>query len=176
MSISTATVSRSWVFDMSSAAIRAIKATPEEDFESWLDCAINANHCCHFWTNDRLKWSSANSDVVSLPSFDFKRIFGKLPQRNLACSLVSISGPTDEDLHFHTSDVIGLVTKGRGRLRHIEAGKCQATDVVVGDICVIPSRVLHLFDTEPGGLIEYIALEASSHEIDYQKHWSASEL
>lgn len=155
----------------------AVAYEPITCFDVWLRYAIRDNDRCHFWSGSRLIWKSTNSQVVSLPSFDFRSLFEGLPYRNIACSLVAISGPTDENLHFHTSDVIGLVTKGAGRLRHaVGSAAATATEVTAGDICFIPNRVLHLFDTEYRGELEYIALEMSAVDIDYQKHWSPDEL
>lgn len=42
--------------------------------------------------------------------------------------------------------------------------------VSVGDLVVIPRGAPHVFSTELGGLMEYIALEFSDAEIDYQAH------
>ena len=156
---------------------RKTSAAPPQDMEAWLREALSRWNDCSFCPAMTHEWESANSSVVSLPAFNFGRMFGQTDFQNIACSLVSISGPTDESLHFHTSHVVGVVTSGAGRLRHTAIGKLneQQTLLKAGDVAFIPKNCLHLFDTDEGGHINYIAFELSEGEIDYQKHWKASD-
>jgi quercetin dioxygenase-like cupin family protein len=150
---------------------------PPQDMEAWLKKALSRWNDCSFCPAMTHEWESTNSSVVSLPAFNFGRMFGTTNFQNIACSLVSISGPTDEALHFHTSHVVGVVTSGAGRLRHTAIGKSieRQTVLKTGDVAFIPKNCLHLFDTDEGGHINYVAFEVSEDEIDYQKHWHAED-
>lgn len=146
---------------------------PDGAMEVWLRNAIDNTDRCSFASAMTHEWRSANSCVVSLPAFNFERMFGNGSFQNIACSLVSISGPTDETLHFHTSHVVGVITSGAGRLRHKVIGGASELQTILqtGDVAFIPMGCLHLFDTDEGGHINYIAFEVSETAIDYQKHW-----
>jgi len=143
------------------------------DFDSWIIAGLGAADRCVFLQRAVNTWSSANSRVTSLPAFDLLRAFSRLSHYNVASSLVSIAGPSTEPLHFHTSHVFGVATKGRGVLRHKIIGQPEELRTIVeeGDVALIPSTVLHLFETEDNGIFEYIAVEVSEKPIDYQKHW-----
>jgi hypothetical protein len=147
------------------------------DMEAWLRSALARRDDCSFYPSMTHEWKSSNSSVVSLPAFNFDRMFGQTDFQNIACSLVSISGPTDEALHFHTSHVIGVITSGAGRLRHRAIGGVGEIQTTLknGDVAFIPRNCLHLFDTDQGGHINYIAFEVSEDLIDYQKHWHADD-
>ena len=93
------------------------------------------------------------------------------PPDNLTASVVRVSGPTGEPLHYHTSFVVGVVVHGRGVLHHRTSGGAQVDDIASeGDIVVIPRGAAHVFSTENGGSMDYIALEFSDQKIDYQAH------
>jgi quercetin dioxygenase-like cupin family protein len=119
------------------------------------------------------KWSSSNSVVRSLPALRVEDSLGGDLQE-VGASLVAISGPSDEPLHYHSSHLIGVVTSGRGWFCVPgEGGVANPVrqEVVAGDVVVIPRSVLHLFDCDPGGQLDYVSLEFSDKAIDYQKHW-----
>lgn len=140
--------------------------------------ALLQSEKCHFLGNLGLIWESDNSRVTSLPYFDVRELLPDLKIMNLACSLVTISGESNEDLHFHTSTVIAIATTGQGTFTHKHMGDdtLQRRVVVRGDVMIIPKSVLHLFHTEKQELLEYISLEVSDQEIDYQKHWTPEDL
>ena len=118
-------------------------------------------------------WSSSNSEVVSSPVVLPKMLFGIDSNVKVAASIVSITGESGEHLHFHISHLVGIIVKGEGELR-IQDRESQVDEkrikVVKGDAVIIPKGVLHCFECEDQKNMEYIALEVSDLEIDYQKH------
>lgn len=157
--------------------IPSVTLSPTE-MGNWLRYALDDASGCHFRQAATKAWSSENSEVISLPAFDFTQLFAGRPNQNIACSLVSISGHSSEPLHFHTSNVVGIMTKGSGTLKHKAANSAKEvhTEVSLGDVMFIPVRILHSFETPIGGLLEYIAFEISEAPIDYQKHLPENEL
>ena len=93
--------------------------------------------------------------------------------REVGSSLVCIAGPSNEVLHFHSSHLIGVVTRGSGWLCvSIESSPfVDKVAVSAGDVVVIPRGVFHLFDCDVTQELDYVALEVSDHPLDYQKHW-----
>ena len=119
-----------------------------------------------------LTWSSANSIVRSSPITDLSQLFSLSCQINCAVSLVSIHGASGEPLHYHTSHLIGLVVRGSGWLLTTKNSELEhQKQVGLGDVIVIPKGVYHIFECDPAGAMDYIALEVSDGIIDYQKHW-----
>jgi quercetin dioxygenase-like cupin family protein len=122
------------------------------------------------------KWESSNSTVFSCPALDLNGVFARESRLEAGASLVSIDGEADEDLHFHTSHLLGTVVRGEGflcvptDLANAQAGRISRIPVQPGDVVVIPRGALHIFQCEVGKRLEYIALEVSDSPIDYQKH------
>jgi len=118
-------------------------------------------------------WSSANSTVYSTPIIDVMHVFS-LGRIEIGASIVRIEGECGEPLHFHISHLVGLVVRGCGWLcipDEAETARVARVRVDTGDAVVIPRGALHLFECEPDGFLDYIALEISDRPIDYQKHW-----
>ena len=140
-----------------------------------LSALHSANKCVFFPAAVEI-WYSENSKVTSLPYFDLTKLLDQENYRFTSTSLVEISGPSCEPLHYHLSDVIGVVTAGEGILRHRwledSNNEEQQQRVQAGDVAVIPKGVMHLFHTEEKGCLNYIAFEISVAQIDYQKHWT----
>ena len=123
-------------------------------------------------------WTSANSRVFSTPVVDVMQVFSA--QRvEIGASIVCIAGECGEPLHFHLSHLVGLVVRGGGWLCIPAPGdrtSVARVAVSVGDAVVIPRGALHLFECDPTGFLDYIALEVSDRPIDYQKHWKEGSL
>ena len=116
-------------------------------------------------------WNTMNSVVFSIPAMTQSDLATICSPKNVTCSLVRVMGPTAEPLHFHTSYIVGLIVSGEGILLNRGIGNFDRSDVVsIGDIVVIPRGAPHVFTTRPEGRMEYIALEFSDREIDYQAH------
>jgi quercetin dioxygenase-like cupin family protein len=90
----------------------------------------------------------------------------------MTASLVEIRGQSEEDMHYHTSHIVGIVVHGSGYLR-VPEGKLPAKK---GDMVIIPRKAMHYFDCDPDGELTYVSLEVSDTEIDYQKHFRSDEL
>jgi quercetin dioxygenase-like cupin family protein len=117
------------------------------------------------------EWHSANSRVLSLPAL--RLADAHVPLFEAGASIVCISGPSTETLHYHSSHLVGIVTRGAGWLRvpGKDEGSTTRLPISCGDVVVIPKGVLHLFDCDPEAEMDYVALEVSYGPIDYQKHW-----
>lgn len=124
---------------------------------------------CTVKRNSSLRWKSDNSEVQSIPSLTV----GTDCVKCVGVSLVTICGPSGEDLHFHKADIVGLVIYGAARLRFRSEGDIErVSNVVENDVVFIPRGVFHLFECCLGETMRYVALELSESELDYQKHWS----
>lgn len=133
--------------------------------------AVMRNQCTLFLGRMN-KWNSANSSVTSCPCLSPQLLFPGARDIEVGASLVAISGPSGESLHFHSSHLIGVVVKGSGVLLSMSPNGDQRADrVSVGDCVVIPRGVLHLFECTGGESMDYVALEVSDSPIDYQKHF-----
>ena len=129
---------------------------------------------CAVYKNAANTWKTANSTVTSSPIVDVWHIFEGTRAANVAVNIVSIRGTSGEPLHYHTSHLIGVVVKGDGMLRSAtdkRESNLKDWQVAAGDVILIPRGAYHMFECEPSGNLDYIALEFSDHEIDYQKHW-----
>jgi oxalate decarboxylase/phosphoglucose isomerase-like protein (cupin superfamily) len=131
---------------------------------------------CVVYKNAANTWKTANSTVTSSPIIDVLQIFnGTKAAANVAVNFVSIRGTICEPLHYHTSHLIGVVIHGDGVLKSATDEKesnLRELQVGAGDVILIPRGAYHIFDCEASGGLDYIALEFSDHDIDYQKHWS----
>ena len=88
---------------------------------------------------------------------------------NVGITYLKIKGSrSGEPLHYHTADIIGLITVGRGVLLYENNGE-QREEAVEGDMIVIPKGALHCFDCNPGEDLHYAAILLGK-EIDYQRH------
>lgn len=118
-----------------------------------------------------MQWDTPNSLVLSVPALATAELQSICDPNNLSTSLVRVSGPTTEPLHFHTSNIVGVAVRGEGTFycATVDGEECTQR-VTAGDIVVIPRGALHVFTTESGGLLEYVALEFSAGKIDYQAH------
>ena len=113
--------------------------------------------------------------VYSTPVIDASRLFPKSERRECAASLVCIKGRSGEDLHYHTSHIVGFITRGEGSLRLPAKSGNGETELPVraGDVVIIPRGALHMFECAVAQEMDYLALEVSEVAIDYQKHWQA---
>ena len=140
------------------------------DFQILVERAFKKPTECTFFESKIHSWISENSEVLSLPYINFVKFKNSFGFKNMSCSIVSIEGPSDEDLHYHTSWIIALAVKGRGIFEYKNpTNETQSRSVEKGDILVLPKGIYHLFQTD-GQAFEYIAFEFSDKEIDYQKH------
>lgn len=120
------------------------------------------------------KWETPNSSVASVPGLGFPALKAACDPRNFTVSIVRVSGPTPEPLHYHISHIVGLVVSGRGELRYeSEDGSESTFEANEGDLVVIPKGAYHVFETKCGSPMEYIAFEFSEAELDYQAHWKS---
>ena len=122
------------------------------------------------------KWSEGNSCVTSSPIVDIRKVFSAADKIETAVNFVEIKGRNEEPLHFHTAHLVGVITGGEGYLLTASDDKTtfiKKQTMSAGDVIVIPQGAFHYFQpfTEDGEL-DYIALEFSDKEIDYQKHHS----
>ena len=115
-----------------------------------------------------LSWTSGTSSVVSVPAVHVSYLFGARDIMSCGTSLVRISGATVEPLHYHKSHVVGIVVRGRGWLL---CSQERRERISTGDCIVIPRGVLHFFVCDAEESMEYVALEVSDQDIDYQKHF-----
>jgi quercetin dioxygenase-like cupin family protein len=132
--------------------------------------ALGTDHCSLF-KGAALQWNSANSKVLSMPALRLSDTQGSLVETG--ASIVCIAGPSNEPLHYHSSHLVGVVTRGSGWLCVPGLDKAVPARLPVssGDVVVIPKGALHLFDCDPDTEMDYVALEVSDGPIDYQKHW-----
>jgi quercetin dioxygenase-like cupin family protein len=120
-------------------------------------------------------WTTPNSLVASVPALSLGALSTACPPSNLTTSIVKVAGPTHEPMHFHTSFIVGLVVTGSGILRFQNAARREAAErVECGDVIIIPRGALHVFITADAETMDYIALEFSDKELDYQAHWTES--
>jgi oxalate decarboxylase/phosphoglucose isomerase-like protein (cupin superfamily) len=118
-------------------------------------------------------WETDNSIVMSIAELTTKALAVACIPEWMTASIVRVSGPTVHPLHFHTSYVIGVVVHGLGTLHmRNEAGDDVEKEVRNGDIVYIPRGAFHVFSTEPGGSMDYVAFEFSDRPIDYQAHYT----
>ena len=130
---------------------------------------------CTIIKNSANKWSEGNSSVTSSPIVDINKLFSQDQITKIAVNFVSIKGKSEEPLHYHTAHLVGVILKGEGFLlasSEANSGSIEKQPVTEGDVIIIPRNIYHFF--EPlldKGEIEYIALEFSDKNIDYQKHY-----
>ena len=117
---------------------------------------------------------TGNSVLVSSPVVDILQVLNNASWIEATVSSVAIKGTSNEPLHYHTSHLIGLVVSGEGYLliskENVENDGIDRVPVTVGDVIVIPRGAYHIFECDPTGELDYIALEFSDEAIDYQKH------
>lgn len=113
-------------------------------------------------------WSTGNSIVNSAPVVNLKGMFPDLAKVNVTASIVHIEGVDDEEVHYHTSHVIGYVVGGEGQFMVSRDENSPVFDIVAGDVVIIPRGAMHYFVSDTK--MDWIALEISDMEIDYQKH------
>jgi oxalate decarboxylase/phosphoglucose isomerase-like protein (cupin superfamily) len=122
------------------------------------------------------EWATPNSVVASIPALTLEILSSACLPKNLTASIVKVAGPTHEPMHFHTSYIVGLVVAGSGSLLSQDASGQEARErVISGDVVIIPRGALHVFVTEAEEAMDYIALEFSDGELDYQAHWTDSQ-
>lgn len=119
-------------------------------------------------------WSTPSSDVLSTPVLRVSEVFA-IQSVSIAASLVSVRySPTavEEQLHYHSSHVVGIGARGAGWLRipGTAQGQFDRLPVSAGDVVVIPKGGLHIFECDPRSEFDYVALELSDTSIDYQQH------
>ncbi len=123
---------------------------------------------CTILKNFATSWSTGNSVVSSAPVVNLKGIFADLDKANVTASLVHIEGVDDEDVHYHTSHVIGYTVSGEGKFLTSRESDAPIFNVVAGDVVIIPRGAMHYFVSD--SQMDWIALEISDMPIDYQKH------
>lgn len=115
-----------------------------------------------------------NSVVFASQFFPlFRTYFDTFPEMgqdmNVGITYLKISGSrSNEPLHYHTADIVGLITVGSGVLLYENNGE-RREEAVEGDMIVIPKGALHCFDCSPGKDLHYAAILLGK-EIDYQRH------
>jgi len=118
-------------------------------------------------------WQTPTSAVESIPAISLSAL-GLDPKRiEVATSVVTVRGGSDEDLHFHSSHVVGLAIRGSGVLRTASRQSPRDERRLVlepGDLVLIPRGALHLFETNDSPEFVYVGLEFSDAPIDYQQH------
>lgn len=120
------------------------------------------------------RWGTVNSEVLSIPALSLTVLAGACSPENLTCSIVRVAGPSNEPVHYHTSYIVGLVVRGEGILQHRAKGRETVHEKAsAGDVVIIPRGAVHVFSTVEGGEMDYIAIEFSDQEIDYQAHLPA---
>lgn len=118
--------------------------------------------------NFATSWSTGNSIVNSAPIVNLAGMFPDLSKVNVTASMVHIEGVNDEDVHYHTSHVVGYVIHGEGQLMVSRDPSFPVLDIVAGDVVIIPRGAMHYFVSNTK--MDWIALEISDLPIDYQKH------
>lgn len=129
---------------------------------------------CIIYKKGALAWRSSNSAVTSLPAVDLSSIFNASKQLEVTANFVSIRGFSGDPPHYHTSHLIGVIIKGEGWLISVSSDSESSVEripVAVNDVVFIPRGAYHIFECDPQGELDYIALEFSDQAIDYQKHW-----
>ena len=129
---------------------------------------------CTVFQSTAIRSTTGNSVLESLPNVMVHALFPETRDVRATCSLVRIKGVSGESLHYHSSHLVGLVVRGRGWLLvpgDDASGSHRRLAVTKGDVVVVPRRVLHLFECRPREVLEYLALEFSDEDIDYQKHF-----
>lgn len=108
-----------------------------------------------------------NSHVYSIPALRFNNFIGELTINNIV-----VTGVLNEPLHYHKTNIIALVTYGRGRIFSFleKEGLRKSDDISIGDIVIIPKGILHAFESNLNETATYAVLEMGEH-IDYQKHF-----
>lgn len=141
---------------------------------SSLICSALRRPNCTIINGAAVSWGTVNSRVFAVPAMAVADIEKISRCRALACNLVKVDGETPEGLHFHTSFLVASITSGPGTLHaNTDRGELVSHSVREGDVIVIPRGALHVFSTQSGNPMEYIALEFADGEIDYQAHHSA---
>ena len=123
---------------------------------------------CTAIKNFATSWSTGNSVVSSAPIVNLTGVFPDLGKTNITASLVHIEGVDDEDVHYHTSHVIGYVVSGEGKFMVSREKDSPIFGISAGDVVVIPRGAMHYFISETK--MDWIGLEISDLPIDYQKH------
>ena len=133
--------------------------------------ALRGTKCSIFPGRGR-EWRTPNSTVASIPALALADLASVCDVLNLTMSIVRVNGMTHEGLHYHSSNIIGLIVSGGGDLRYeLAEGSDTKRGVVEGDLVVIPRGAYHVFETQAGSAMDYIAFEFSDAELDYQAHW-----
>lgn len=123
---------------------------------------------CTAIKNFATSWSTGNSIVNSSPIVNLAGLFPDLTKVNVTASIVHIEGVDDEDVHYHTSHVIGYVVNGEGQFMVSRENGSPIFDITAGDVVIIPRGAMHYFVSNTK--MDWIALEISDLPIDYQKH------
>lgn len=76
----------------------------------------------------------------------------------------------EEPLHYHTSNIIGVVIEGCGKFRYEHCANEINSLVKAGDVVLIPKDAFHVFECSSNESMKYIGLEFANSEIDYQMH------
>ena len=110
-----------------------------------------------------------NSQVYSMPIIRLSDFVDK-SSRELAVNNIIVNGRLNEGLHFHKTNIIALVTYGRGRILSEKEGSVASDDIEIGDLVIIPAGALHAFESNENEIATYAVLEFGE-EVDYQKHY-----
>jgi quercetin dioxygenase-like cupin family protein len=142
-------------------------------FKESLEVLFRHKRCVVFKGAGRAQ-KTGNSILVSSHVVDILQVLNNASRIEATVSSVAIKGTSNEPLHYHTSHLIGLVVSGQGYLliskEDVENDGVDRVPVTVGDVVVIPRGAYHIFECDPNGELDYIALEFSDEAIDYQKH------
>lgn len=148
--------------------------TVVEDQATAIATYLPLDHCTILRARGQ-EWSTPNSLVASIPALTLGELATACRPANLTASIVKVAGPTPEPMHFHTSCIVGLVVRGSGTLLYRDgSGQDGREQVACGDVVIIPRGALHVFVTGASEAMDYIALEFSDRELDYQAHWTNS--
>lgn len=124
------------------------------------------------------KWRMPNSvafTIMPIPLMEVGPIpaSGRDENRPLLVSVnfISVCGPrsASEELHYHTSAIVGIVTDGSGFVDYQDNNMPTSAEIVCGDVVIIPHKALHTFHTKEGGHLDYAVLEFGP-DADGQKH------
>ncbi len=135
--------------------------------------ALLSKECSHF--RDFIQaWKSENSTVISTPKIVLSSVLGNSSAAETALNIIHITGPTTEDLHYHTSAVVGIILSGRGWFEKgmsKHRSECERVLAKTGDVIVIPKDAYHLFNCDEGDEIVVASVEISDKPLDYQRHF-----
>lgn len=144
------------------------KATEHQDgLSEHISEAIRREECT-VYRNVGLAWSSNNSTVTTCPPLEIQSMVNRPEAIHAAMSFVSVTGRSDEQLHHHSSHLLGIVVGGEGHLlTPRNTGEDMArTPLTSGDLFVVPRGSRHVIECDSDKGLKFISLEISDEEIE----------